>query len=383
MAVMKFGMGTTVFMGEGCSGLLEAQATLLGGANALLVTDKELVKAGVVAKALAGINADKLKTVMFDEVMPDPSVKTVDAGAALARENGCDLIIAVGGGSPIDAAKGISVVAANGGSSADYEGMDKYKKAPLPVIAIPTTVGTGSEVTFGAVLTNTDTNYKFILYGYNLAPKVALLDPTLLKGIPRSVVVPTGMDALTHGIESYLSQGATPQSKPLALEAIRTITANIRKAADNPGDLEAISNMLYAANTAGVAFACSRLGVVHAMALPLGAFFHVPHGIANAVLLPHGLEYNFGHDDDGFCRIAEAMGENISGLTPKEGARRAVERVRDLVVQLELPAGLSALGVTPDRIDEMARDTMKSSHVPVNPRPMNERDVAELYRSAL
>lgn len=383
MAYKKFAMGTAVFMGEGCRGILEAQAALLGGSTALLVTDKGLVKAGVVAKVLSGMDPRKLKVVVFDEVTPDPSVKTVDAGGAMAREKGCDIIIAVGGGSPIDAAKGISVVASNSGSSADYEGLDKYARPPLPVIAIPTTVGTGSEVTFGAVLTNTETNCKFILYGHNLAPKVAILDPELLAGIPRSVVVPTGMDALTHGIESYLSKGATPQSRPLALEAIRIISGNIRKAAEDAANMEVLSNMLYGANIAGIAFACSRLGVVHAMALPLGAFFHVPHGVANAVLLSHGLEYNLGYDNAGYRRIAEAMGESTSGLAPEQAARRAVECVRDLTRQLGVPAGLSALGVGRDRIPDMAGDAMKSSHVAANPRPMTPQDVADLYARAL
>jgi alcohol dehydrogenase len=383
MAYTKFAMGTAVFMGAGCRGALDAQAALLGGSTALLVTDKVLVRAGVVAKVLSSLAPRGLKVYVFDEVAPDPAVSTVDAGGAMAREKGCDLIVAVGGGSPIDAAKGISVVATNGGSCADYEGMDRYRRAPLPVIAIPTTVGTGSEVTFGAVLTNTATNYKFILYGHNLAPKVALLDPELLVGIPRSVVVPTGMDALTHGIESFLSKGATPQSRPLALEAIRIVSGNIRQAAEHPDDIAVLSNMLYGANIAGIAFACSRLGVVHAMALPLGAFFHVAHGIANAVLLPHGLEYNFGYDNAAYCRIAEAMGEDTASLTPEQGARRAVECVRDLVRLLGVPAGLSALGVGRDRIDDMARDAMKSSHVSANPRPMTQSDVAELYARAM
>ncbi|TVQ17850.1 MAG: iron-containing alcohol dehydrogenase [Spirochaetaceae bacterium] len=292
-------------------------------------------------------------------------------------------MIAIGGGSSIDAGKAIAVVATNGGSGADYEGLDQYTKAPLPLFAIPTTCGTGSEVTFGAVLTNTDTNYKFILYGYNCAPKVAFLDPTLLLGMPAKVMVPTGMDALTHAVESYISKGATPQSRPLALEAIRLISRSFAAAAADTHDVEAMTNMLYAANIAGIAFASSRLGIVHAMALPLGAFFHVPHGIANSILLPHGLAYNLGHDDEGYCHIADAFGTDRRDLSLKEGAGKAVEAVRRMSTAVGAPNKLSDVGVTADRIPEMARDAMKSSHVAANPRPMSEAEVAEVYRQAM
>jgi len=375
-------MDTRVLMGEGVCDQIGAQADLLGAQKILLVTDEGLINAGVVDKVLACIDRDSFDITVFSEVLPDPSVKVVDKGADTARENGCDLVLAIGGGSPIDAGKGIAVVATNGGSSVDYEGLDQYTKAPLPLFAVPTTCGTGSEVTFGAVLTNTDTNYKFILYGYNCAPQAAFLDPALLLGMPSEVMVPTGMDALTHAVESYISKGATPQSRPLALEAIRLIGGNFADAAADTNNVEAMSNMLYAANIAGIAFACSRLGIAHAMALPLGAFFHVPHGIANSILLPHGLAYNLGYDDRGYCDIAQALGCNLSGLSAEAGAARAVEAIRQIAAAVGAPDRLSDVGVTEDRIAEMARDAMKSSHVAANPRPMSEADVAEVYRQA-
>ena len=383
MAFKKFAMSTRVLMGENVCEQIGSQADLTGAKKILLVTDEGLVKAGVVEKVLAHIDRAKFEVVIFDEVKPDPSVKVVDRGASIARDNGCDLVIAVGGGSPIDAGKSIAVVAANGGSSADFEGLDKYTKAPLPLFAIPTTCGTGSEVTFGAVLTNTDTNYKFILYGYNCAPQAAFLDPSLLLGIPKKVMVPTAMDAMTHAVESYISKGATPQSRPLALEAIRLISENFVKATENTNDLEAISNMLYAANIAGVAFACSRLGIIHAMALPLGAFFHVPHGIANTILLPHGLDYNLGYDDKGYCEMAKAMGQDVSGLPEKDAASKIVGAIKKLACDVGAASKLSDVGVTEDKINEMAADTMKSSHIAANPRAISQEDVAELYRKAL
>ncbi len=383
MAFKKFAMNTRVLMGENACEQIAAQADLLGRRKILLVTDEGLLKAGVVDRVLKHIDTKRFELTIFSEVKPDPSVKVVDKGASLAKEKKVDLVISVGGGSPIDAGKGIAVVATNGGSSADYEGLDKYTKPPLPLFAIPTTCGTGSEVTFGAVLTNADTNYKFILYGYNCAPQVAFLDPMLLLGIPQKVMVPTGMDALTHAVESYISKGATPQSKPLALEAIRLISKNFVRAAQNTNDSEAISNMLYAANIAGIAFACSRLGIVHAMALPLGAFFHVPHGIANSILLPHGLEYNLGFDNAGYCDIAAALDLDLSGLSEKQTAQKVVEGIKKIAVDVGAPAKLSEVGVKTDKISDMARDTMKSSHIPANPRPIRQEEVAEVYRQAM
>ena len=381
MVFKKFAMSTNVLMGEGVCQQIQTQADVRGASKIMLVTDAGLVKAGVVDKVLAHIDKSKYEVTIFDEVKPDPSVKVVDKGAVIASQKGIDLIIAVGGGSPIDAGKGISVVATNGGSSADYEGLDKYTKPPLPLFAIPTTCGTGSEVTFGAVLTNTD--YKFILYGYNCAPQVAFLDPALLLGMPAKIMIPPAMDALTHAVESYISKGATPQSRAMALEAIKIIGENFKTAAADTTNLEAMSNMLYAANIAGIAFGCSRLGIVHAMALPLGAFFHVPHGIANSILLPHGLDYNLGFDDRGYCEMALAMGADLSGLSERQGAEKFIELVRTLACDVGAPDKLSEVSVTADKIPNMAEDTMKSSHIPFNPRTVTKEQVEQLYNKAM
>ncbi len=383
MAMLKFAMNTRVLMGEGVCEQIAAQADLLGVKTILVVTDQGLVAAGIVERVLASFDSSRYAVTVFDEVKPDPSVEVVDKGASIAAGIGAELILAVGGGSPIDAGKGIAVVATNGGSSANYEGLDKYTAPPLPLFAVPTTCGTGAEVTFGAVLTDTSTDYKFILYGYNCAPQAAFLDPTLLLGMPPHVMAPTAMDALTHAVESYLSKGATPQSRPLALEAIRIIGRNIVPAYRNTSDRQAMSAMLYASNIAGIAFACSRLGVVHAMALPLGAFFHVPHGIANAILLPHGLQYNLGYNDPACRNIAEALGVDVTGLSDADAAQKAVDVIRKMAADVGIPSALGAVGVTEDKIPQMAADTMKSSHIPANPRPILAAEVAEIYRLAL
>lgn len=383
MANLKFAMRTKVLMGKDVCNQIMVEATLIGAKRALLVTDEGLEKAGIIDRVLRHIDKEKLKVIVFNEVKPDPSVKVIDKGSKFAKDNNCDLVIAIGGGSPIDAAKGISVVTTNGGSCADYEGLNQYNNAPLPMFAIPTTVGTGSEVTFGAVLTNTDTNYKFILYGDNLAPDIAFLDPTLVIGIPKHILLPTAMDALTHAMESYISKGSTIQSRAMALEAIRIIKGNIKLALEDSNNIKVMSNMLYAANIAGIAFATSRLGVVHAMALPLGAFFHVPHGIANTILLPYGLEYNLGYADKHYCDMAIAMGEDLKELSDKEGACKLTKAVKRLIKDIGAPTKLSEVGVKEDKINDMARDTMKSSHIPVNPRTILQEDIVKIYIEAL
>ena len=269
------------------------------------------------------------------------------------------------------------------GSICEFEGVDKFKNAPVPMFAVPTTAGTGSEVTFGAVLTDTSRNYKFLVYGSRLAPRVAFLDPIMVVSAPPSVMVCTGMDALTHAIESYISLRATPQTEALAIHAIRLISANLRQAVANSQNLKAVGNMLLAANLAGIAFGNSRLGIVHAMALPLGAFFHIPHGIANTILLPHGLEFNLIAAPQKYVEIATAMGEPLVGLSRMEAANKSIEAVRKLADDIGAPDSLKSVGVSEDKIPQMAEDAMKSSHIPANPRKITKEDVRQLYREAL
>jgi alcohol dehydrogenase len=379
---LKFALRTRVLMGAGCRKEIPAEAGALGLRKALLVTDRALVTCGLVGRVTAAFDPAVLAHVVFDEVTPDPTLETVDRGGARAREAGCDVIIAVGGGSSIDAAKAISIAATNAGSCALYEGVGKYARPPLPVFAVPTTVGTGSEVTFGAVLTNAATHYKFIVYGDNLAPVAAFLDPELVVGMPRSVLVPTVMDALTHALESYVSRGTTPHARALAWFATEAIVRHAASAYADTHDLDAMGGLLYAANMAGAAFATSRLGVVHAMALPLGAYFHVPHGMANAVLLPYGLEYNRKEAQAGYAELARAFGV-AGGIDPQADAGELVSAVTRFARSLDVPAHLSEVGVTEDKIDAMAADAMKSSHIAANPRVITRTDISALYRKAL
>lgn len=381
--MQTFHMPTRIFMGEGVVNNIGSEGKIIGAESVLLVTDRGIRDAGILENVTLSLANAGMKVDIFDEVMPDPTVKLVEKGAAVARQKHNDLIIAVGGGSSIDAAKGISVMSTNDGSVCDFEGVDKFSNEPLPIFAVPTTAGTGSEVTFGAVLTDTDRDYKFLIYGSRIVPKIAFLDPIMVSTVPPSVMIPTGMDALTHAIESYMSLRATMQTEALAIGAIKVISANLRQAVANSGNREAAGNMLMAANLAGIAFGNSRLGIVHAMALPLGAFFHIPHGIANTVLLPHGLEYNLIATPQKYIDIAAAMGEVTQGMPAMDAAQKAIESVKKLASDIGAPENLGSLGVKSDMIPQMAVDTMKSSHIPANPRRISQDDVEELYRGAM
>ncbi|MFC1717750.1 iron-containing alcohol dehydrogenase [Candidatus Poribacteria bacterium] len=378
-----FHMPTKILMGEGIVNDIGSEAKIIGAMSVLLVTDKGIRKAGILQKVILSLKGAGMQVDVFDEVMPDPTVKLVEKGAAIVREGKHDLIIAVGGGSSIDAAKGMSVMATNEGSICDFEGVDKFSNQPLPIFAVPTTAGTGSEVTFGAVLTDTDRDYKFLVYGSRIVPGVAFLDPVMVSTVPSSVMIPTGMDALTHAIESYISLRSSLQTEALAIGAIKLISANLRQAVANSKDLDAAGNMLMAANLAGIAFGNSRLGIVHAMALPLGAFFHIPHGIANTVLLPHGLEFNSTAAPSKYADIANAMGEVTVGIPLMDAAEKAIESVKKLASDIGAPRSLKSLGVEPNMIPQMAADAMKSSHISANPREISQADVEELYRGAL
>ena len=381
--MQTFYMPTKILSGEGVTGEIGSEAKMIGATAVLVVTDEGIRKAGILEKVILSLENAGIEVDIFAEVMPDPTVTLVERGAAIVKQKGHNLIIAVGGGSSIDTAKGISVMATNDGSICDFEGVDKFVNQPLPIFAVPTTAGTGSEVTFGAVLTDEYRDYKFIVYGDRIAPRVAFLDPIMVSTVPPSVMIPTGMDALTHAIESYISLRATPQTEALAISAIKLISANLRQAVANSGNLEAVGNMLIAANLAGIAFGNSRLGIIHAMALPLGAFFHVPHGTANTVLLPYGLEFNLIATPRKYVDIASAMGEMTIGLSLIDAAEKAIESVKKLASDISAPKNLKSLGVEADIIPQMAADAMKSSHISANPRKISQRDVEELYRKTL
>jgi len=322
---------------------------------------------------------------VFDQVEPDPSDQTVATGGERARRLGADVIVAIGGGSSMDAGKAIAAEAAQPGwiFSQDRPGEPTtVPEAVLPIIAVPTTAGTGSEVTPFSVITFTEAQRKVVLNHDALYPRYALLDPTLLTSTPPAAQVAAGMDALTHAIESYVSKEATGPSRAWARDAISLIGQHFRAAVQSPENLEAQAGMQRAAMVAGLAFSVSRLGIVHAMALPLSALFGVPHGVANAILLPFGMEFNQPAAVAEFANIAQALGVSKEGDTPGAASEQAIAAVRELAEDTGAARRMSEVGVDKDAIGRMAEDAMKSAHISRNPRTVALADILALYECA-
>lgn len=353
------------------------------GTSALLVTGKHSLRAsGTLDAITARLKTAGLAVTIFDEVESDPSARTVDAGTRRTREANVDLVVAVGGGSPLDAGKAIALMATNPGVIADYEKGTPAVRA-LPVLAVPTTAGTGSEVTKFVVITDTDRKVKMLINSPLLIPRVAILDPWLTVDLTPALTAGPGMDALTHAVEAYQSSIATPTTDMFALSAIRLIGANLVKATLNSGNLEARSAMLQGQLYAGLAFGNASVALVHAMSRPLGAHFGIPHGLANAILLPWVMEYNRPACPEKFAAIAEVLGCRTAGLSTGETSRLAVATVREIYRDTRLPATLAELGVTAESIPALAGDAFISGSVAFNPRKPTQGDIEQIYHACL
>ncbi|WP_206810694.1 iron-containing alcohol dehydrogenase [Paradesulfitobacterium ferrireducens] len=370
-----------VIFGAGSLAKLPGIVQEKGLGKVLLVSDRGLEAAGFVGKVTAILEENGIGCVTYLDVEANPSTETVDKGVKMYKQHNLDGIVCLGGGSPMDTAKAIAVLVVNGGKIQEYEGAYKVKENPATVIAIPTTAGTGSEVTPFAVITDRSKNYKLTVFTDKVIPAVALLDPELITTLPPLVAASTGMDALTHAIEAYISRAASPFSDDMAEKAMELIGKNIRLFVANRADIDAASGMLLGSMFAGIAFAWARLGDVHAMAHPLGGFFGIAHGIANAVLLPTVLEFNALADKGKYRKIFNYIkdGKVIEGFTPAT----LVEEIRQLSNEIGIPKNLTAVGVKEELIHHMAVDAMKSGNVLVNPRQTTLKDIEELYRIAM
>ena len=375
-------MAPRIVFGVGAIQQAGTELARLGVKHALVVTDAGLVQTEVPGIVTKSLDAARLKWTLFGNVEPNPSIQTVESGAALYQEAGCDGLVAVGGGSPIDAAKGIGVLVTNGGPMRDYFRGKKVERPLPPLVAIPTTCGTGSEVTQFAVITDTDTHFKLgIGSPFNL-PRVAIVDPQLLASLPARMVAATGMDALCHAVESYTSRAAQPVSDALNVEAMRLIAKHLRPAVAN-GNLEDLSGMATASLLAGLGFNNTRTTLVHAMSHAVTGHAKVPHGVANAILLPHALAFNLIGNPEKHAGVAAALGQATAGLSCMDAARLSVRAVQDLSGDIGIPKNLSAVGVTESLLDRMADDAMKSGGIALNPRRPSRDDVLRIYRSAL
>lgn len=381
MNEFTFSVPQNIIVGRGSLAKLPEVAEKSGGKKAFIISGPHLNKMGIVQSCVDALKAKGIESSVFTETEGNPSVETVDKASAAYKESGADFIVALGGGSPMDVAKAVGVVARYGGSITEYEGADNVPGDIIPLIAVPTTAGTGSEVTAFSVITDHSRNYKLTVFSYKLIPSYAILDAELLTTAPASVAAACGIDAMVHALEAYISTAASPFSDAMAEKALELIGANIRCYAANRGDIEAAENMLVGSLFAGIAFSWARLGDVHAMSHPVSAYFNVPHGVANAILLPTIVEYNMLADKGKYLNIYNYIAE-LPAAPEEFTADMLVDELLNLNEALGIPAGLEEAGVTKDKFDAMADDAMKSGNIAVNPRSTTKKDVLALYEKA-
>ncbi len=374
---MRFHLPTEILFGPGVSAELERiLREKFQSRRTLLVTDRGVVDAGIVGKIANGMG----EITVFDEVEPNPRHTTIDRGGALAREIDPDCVVGLGGGSSLDASKAIAVLATNPGPIEDFEGRDRYRTAPLPVVAIPTTCGTGSEVTWVSVISHTGRKFKMSIKGQLMYPAVALVDPDLLASLPRSLVASTGLDALTHAIEAYTSRPASFITNALALESLRLIFRHLpRSFKDIAGDGPAREAMMMGSLLAGMAFGNSDVGAVHCLAESLGSVYDIPHGVANAVLLPSVMEFNLEVAVERYAEIAAVAG--VGSPTPLEASRNLIRKVRDLCRELSIPE-FQELGIPEDDYPTIARKSFENNSNPSNPREARVEDYTSILENA-
>lgn len=374
-----FSSPTRVLLGDDALARMAGELSGLGSA-VLLVTDPGIRAAGICDEVLAAMEP-VIPVSVFAEVAGNPDTDTVAAAVAAAQSAGADIVVGLGGGSSIDVAKAAALVVTNGGVIADYEGADRFSTRPLPVVAIPTTVGSGSEATKGAVITDPTTHVKMVIVSDLMFPAIAVLAPSLVAGLPGRLAATTGMDALTHAIEAYVAKGANPLTDVINIGAVELIGRSLVPATH--GEAGALYHMLVASCMAGIGFHDAGLGAVHALANTLGGHYGVHHGTANALFLPYVMDFNALSAPAKFARIAVALGEDVNGLDESAAAMRAAAAVHRLAEQTGVPRRLGDVGVPAEAVDTLAADALTQADLPGNPRDCTLEDLKGLYRAAL
>ncbi|MEL7479320.1 MAG: L-threonine dehydrogenase [Pseudomonadota bacterium] len=378
-----FYIPTVNLMGAGCLKDAADSIQAQGFKKGLIVTDQVLNKIGVVAQVQALLTERDVQTAVFDGTQPNPTIGNVEDGLSILSDNQCDFVISLGGGSPHDCAKGIALVAANGGKIADYEGVDQSAKPMLPLIAINTTAGTASEMTRFCIITDEARHIKMAIVDKHTTPLISVNDPELMLAKPASLTAATGMDALTHAIEAYVSIAATPITDAVAIKAIELIQANLREAVQNGENIEAREQMAYAQFMAGMAFNNASLGYVHAMAHQLGGFYNLPHGVCNAILLPHVQRFNAKACPERLTDVAKAMGVDVSSLTAEQGAEAAIDAIVKLAADVGIPSGIEQLGAKADDIPTLTENALKDACGFTNPIQATAEEISEIFRAAM
>jgi alcohol dehydrogenase len=386
---VEFYMPPVTIIGAGAHREIPARLAGLGGTKPLLVTDKGMTGLGMTEKVAGLLGSAGMGCVVYDETVPNPTDANVRDGLDLYRRSGCDCIITLGGGSAHDCGKGIGIVATNGGTIDQYEGVNRARVAMPPFLAVNTTAGTASEMTRFCIITDSSRKVKMAIVDWRVTPGIALDDPELMVGMPPRLTAATGIDALTHAVEAYVSSQATPMTDANAEKSIRLIAGFLRRAVGNGRNLEAREAMCYAQYQAGMAFNSAGLGYVHAMAHQLGGFLDLPHGECNAILLPHVCEHNMLACMDRFAEMATFLGVDVAVRTQREAALKAISAIRDLIMDVGIPSGLQELArqygktVSPGDFSIMADNAMKDSCALTNPRAMRKEDIVAIYRKAL
>jgi alcohol dehydrogenase len=377
---INFYCPSNICFAPGALGALPRAVRLYGGRKVLFVTDPGIVQIGLAARALRLLEDDGFQYIVFDGVTSDPSDELCQSIYDFAKDQRCDVLVALGGGSTLDAAKAVNILFANPGPISLYEGTNKIARHGLPLIAVPTTAGTGSEADSNAVITNVAAKRKMILVGINNGPDYAICDPELTLTLPPDITAGPGMDALTHAMEAYLSKRATPMTDIHALKGMNLIYNNLAECVNNGSNLEARSNQMLGTIFAAIAMSNAGQGVCHATTAPLGAFFHVPHGVANAICLPVAMKFNAEAVPEKMVEMGAAMGMgDPSALTADDVVGNIFRLSRDC----HLP-GLKSFGVSLDKItEEFVTEVVEEYSASCNPRPIRREDVRPFIEACL
>ena len=381
MAAYSFSVPQEIVFGRGTLEKLPEYVKKLGCKKAFIISGPHLKKIGLVDKCRYELREAGIKSGMFTDIEGNPGTDTVDKAAEQFMDSGADLIVAFGGGSPIDVAKAVAILGTYGGAITDYEGVGKVPGPVIPIIAIPTTAGTGSEVTAFSVITDHSRNYKLTVGSNYLLPKCAILDPGLIMSVPVNTASACGVDALVHAIEAYISLMASPFSDMMALKALELIGKNLRAYVANRQNKTAADAMMQGSLYAGIAFSHARLGNVHAMSHPVSAYFDVPHGLANAILLPFVTEFNELSDKGKYYDIYRWI--SLAPVAKKDFVPNMLtQAIKVLNRSLDIPGTLSEVGVKEEIFGSMTDDAMKSGNIAVNPRQTTRQDILDLYNKA-
>ncbi len=380
--LVKFHAPEVVF---GFGSLAEAgyAARRLGARRPLVVTDPGIIEAGWTDELLGHLLEAGLAPTVWAGVSPNPKDHEIAAGYRAYLEQGADVIIAVGGGSCIDAAKGIAILSSNGGNVLDYAGVDMVTRPIPPLLMIPSTSGTGADVSQFCIVTDTARSVKVTIMGRALVPDLSIIDPRLLMTMPEWLTAATGLDALTHGIESFVSLAHNPLADIHALSAVGLVTRHLRTTISRPADEPAREGMAQASLNAGLAFTNAILGATHAMSHQVGGLLDAPHGVVNGILLPHVIRYNARATPDRFVHLARAAGLQVDGMPGIEAAELLAEHVRQLADEVGVPRGLRELGVDESCIARLAMTTLDDACLTTNPRSANSDELVALFRAAL